>query len=119
MNKFVAVIACALLAASVTAHAGAGCCAAGKAKSEAKTTATTKLDGCYAMLSRLDLTPDQKAKVDALHAECQKEKCTDTSQAKFVKGLEQILTPAQVAQCKELCAKEGKGACLMAQAANK
>ncbi|MCS7048547.1 MAG: hypothetical protein NZ483_04545 [Verrucomicrobiae bacterium] len=119
MNKFVASVAVLALAAATTAFAGPGCCAAGKAKSDAKASADAKWGSCGAMLSKLDLTPEQKAKVEALAAQCEKEKCSDTAKANYAKGLEQILTAEQIARCKELCAKEGKGACLMAQTAKK
>lgn len=119
MNKFVALIAVLAVAGASSAFAGAGCCPASKAKSQAAAPTNAKLEGCAAALSKLNLSAEQKAKADALLAQCQKEKCSDTAQANFAKGLKEILTPEQYAQCQELCAKEGKGTCAMTRVSQK
>jgi len=109
----VLVAVCAVAAVSLSAYAGEGCCAS-KAKAAAKASG-----GCGDMLSKLNLTADQQAKIASLKADCDKEKCSDSARAKYMKGLEGILTAEQVAQCKELCAKEGKNACPMQARAQK
>ncbi len=107
MYKMIVAV-CAVVALSVSAFAGGACCPASKAKSAAKAS-----DGCGDVFAKLNLTADQQAKVMALKAECDKEKCSDTSRAKYMKGLEGILTAEQIAQCKELCAKDNKAGCPM------
>jgi hypothetical protein len=107
MTKFVTLICAAVVVAVGTAYAGDGCCPSKKAK------AAAKADGCAAGFSKLNLTADQQAKVAALKADCDKEGCSETSKAEFIKGLEGILTAEQLAQCKELCAKDGKAGCAM------
>jgi Spy/CpxP family protein refolding chaperone len=82
----------ALGAASVYADGG-GCCS-GAAKSSAKGGC------CNDMLSKLNLTPEQKAKIETLRADTRKATSTSESHQMFSAGLEKILTPEQLAQLK-------------------
>ena len=81
LMAFAVAVVVAFSAASVLA--GEGCCA-GMSKSSAKGGA------CGDMLSKLNLTPEQKTKVSA----------TSEFHAMFNAGLEKILTPEQLAQWK-------------------
>ncbi len=103
---FAFTVAVAVLAGAASVYAGEGCCAAGKAKAEAKA-------GCGDMFSKLNLTDEQKAKVAALKKECDESKCTEAARAKFMAGLKEILTPEQLAQCEAQCKKAGVSACPM------
>jgi len=66
---------------------------------------------CMFMENNDLLTPEQKTKVKALHAECMKDHCSADSQAKFFKATKALLTPAQIATCKANCEKKGIKGC--------
>ena len=91
LMAFAVAVVVAFSAASVLA--GEGCCA-GMSKSSAKGGA------CGDMLSKLNLTPEQKTKVSALTEDCHKATSTSEFHAMFNAGLEKILTPEQLAQWK-------------------
>lgn len=96
----VAVGVVALSAASVYADGG-GCCS-GMSKSSAK-------GGCCSdTLSKLNLTPEQKAKVESLRADTRRATSTSEMHQMFSAGLEKILTPDQLAQLKTQCEKTTK-----------
>lgn len=102
------VIVSALLLGTVSLFAGEGCCAAGKGKDKAA--------GCAAMFGKLNLTPEQKAKIDALCADCEKGGCTKEKHAKFSAALKDVLTPEQYAQWTADCDKaKGKQECPVAK----
>jgi Spy/CpxP family protein refolding chaperone len=97
----------ALGAASV--FAGGACCAAGKDKK-----ISAKADGkagCGDVFAKLNLTDEQKTKLAALKAECDKEGCSEASHTKFMKGMKEILTAEQLALCESECKKETKSGC--------
>ena len=98
MKKLLAFAVAALVglgAASV--FAGEGCCA-GMSKSS-----TSGASCCSDMFSKLNLTPEQKAKVDALKEQTKRAVSTSEAHAMFNEGLEKILTPEQMAQFKAQC----------------
>jgi hypothetical protein len=51
----------------------------------------------------LDLTPDQKSKTDAVIAEHQKARCSEATEAKYMKEAKAILTKEQYAKFKADC----------------
>jgi Spy/CpxP family protein refolding chaperone len=107
MKRVLAFVVAAVVGFGVTsAFAGEGCCAAAKAKAEAKA-------GCGDMFAKLNLTDEQKAKVAALKKDCDETKCTEAARAKFMAGLKEILTPEQLAQCEAQCKKAGASGCPM------
>ena len=95
MKTTVALIASALLTAS-SAFAGSACCAG--------MSADGKMD-CSKAFAQMNLKPEQKSKLDAAQAECQKEGCTEESLKKFMQSAQGILSPEQYAQLKTECAK--------------
>jgi Spy/CpxP family protein refolding chaperone len=99
--SMVAALALILGAASVYADGG-GCCA-GMSKSS-KMSAS-----CGDMMSKLNLTDAQKAKISALKDQTTRA-ATSTSEAHAMmsKGMEQILTPDQLAQWQSGCEKATK-----------
>lgn len=105
-------VAGAVLVGGSSVFGGSACCASGKVSAEAK---EAKAGGCGDLLSKLNLTEQQKTKIAELKATCDKEGCTQETHAKFMKGLKEILTAEQIAQCKAECAKTAKGGCPMAQ----
>ena len=60
---------------------------------------------CEVSLASLNLTPEQKTKMDTLMTEHHKAGCTDASETKFMKDAEGILTPDQYAKFKAECNK--------------
>ncbi len=61
---------------------------------------------CMASLANLNLTADQKAKMETLMSEHHKAGCTKESEAKFMKDAEGVLTPDQFAKFKAECHKQ-------------
>ncbi|HEX5177467.1 MAG TPA: hypothetical protein VFV83_10580 [Chthoniobacteraceae bacterium] len=87
-------IATALLAAS-SAFAGDMACCAGKAG---------KME-CSQIYAKLNLTPEQKTKLDAFQARCEKDGCTEGSMTKFFEEAKGVLSTEQYAQLKAECSK--------------
>ena len=96
MKKFTALMAAAVFAVT-PAFAGDkdkdhSCCATG-----------AKMDS--AAFAKMNLTGDQKAKMDALLEKCNKDGCTKESMDVFMKSAESILTKEQMATFKAECSK--------------
>ena len=92
MRKFLAFTVAAVISLSAASvFAGEGCCG-GMSKSSAKGAS------CGDMFSKLNLTDEQKTKVEALKLECLKATSTSEFQVMFNSGLEKILSPDQLAQ---------------------
>ena len=99
MKKFLAFTVAAVIAfGAASVFAGDGCCG-GMSKSSAKGAS------CGDMFSKLNLTDEQKAKVDTLKQSCLKATSTSEFHAMFNSGLEKILTPDQLAQLDSHCGK--------------
>jgi Spy/CpxP family protein refolding chaperone len=93
-------------AASVYAG-GNGCCMAGKSKSSANAGAS-----CQDMMSKLNLTDEQKAKVAALKDQTSRAVSTSERMQQFSDGLKQILTAEQLTQWNDICTKaKASGQC--------
>jgi len=63
---------------------------------------------CHVSLASLDLTPEQKTKMDAAMEEHHKAGCTEASEAKYMEAAKSILTPEQYAKFKAECKKGEK-----------
>jgi len=101
MKRFLGIVAAvSLLAGIATVYADGGGCMGGKSACGGS--------WCNSMFSTLKLTPEQTAKVQALKEQCRRATSTSEFHAMFEKGLEQILTPEQLAQWKDICAKAAK-----------
>jgi len=97
MKKLLAFAVAAVMVVSVApVYAGEGCCAGKSAKGASC---------CGDMFSKLNLTPDQKARVNSLLVDCHKATSHSEFQAMFGSGLAKILTPDQFAQWKVTCGK--------------
>ena len=72
-----------------------GCCA---------TQANNKMD-CSQTYAKLNLSAEQKAKMDALVAKCNKDGCTKESMEAFMKSAEGILSKEQMATLKTECSR--------------
>ena len=69
-----------------------------------KGVSNTEKTAC-ANLATLNLTPDQKSKIEAWQAECMKAGCTKESRRTFLKQAKGILSAEQFAQLKTECKK--------------
>lgn len=104
MKRFLAfIVAAAVVLSAAAVYAGEGCCSGMSAKG-----ASCSGD----MFSKLNLTPDQKAKVNVLMLDCHKATSTSEFHQLMNSGLEKILTPDQLAQWKSMGDKAAKsGGC--------
>ncbi len=100
MSKIIttAFVAAAMLAASSAFAGDHACCAKGAA--------STHSTECINLAS-LNLTPDQKTRIEAWQAECMKAGCTKKSRQTFLSNAKGILSPQQFAELKAQCKKTG------------
>jgi hypothetical protein len=98
MSKIIttALVAAAMLTASSAFAGDKACCAKGASK--------TGSMACV-NLTTLNLTPDQKAKIEAWQADCMKAGCTKESRQAFLNRAKGILSAEQFAQLKAQCKK--------------
>jgi len=100
MTKLTLALMAAAALAMTAAYAGdkekdGGCCA---------THANSKMD-CSKTYAKLNLSAEQKTKMDALVAKCNKDGCTKESMEAFMKSAEGILSKEQLATLKDECNK--------------
>jgi Spy/CpxP family protein refolding chaperone len=101
----VAVAAVVFIGAASVRAGGHGCCMAGKSKTSAGA-------DCQDMMSKLNLTAEQKAKVAALKEQTSRAVSTSERMQQFNDGLKQILTAEQLQQWNDICAKaKASGQC--------
>jgi Spy/CpxP family protein refolding chaperone len=91
-----ALVAAAMLAASSAFAGDHACCANGAARTHAM--------NCVNLAS-LNLTADQKTKIETWQNECMKTGCTKESRETFLKQARGILSTEQFAQLKAQCKK--------------
>ncbi len=95
-SKAFGFVAAALFAASSVAFAGDKACCAKTASNDMKA-------ACSATFAKLDLTADQRSKMEKLAAECDKGGCNKETMAKMEKSAKRVLSPAQFATWKAEC----------------
>ena len=93
--SLVAVVA--LAASSSFAGEKKACCASQSGKME-----------CSQIYAKLNLTPEQKSKLDPLQARCEKDGCTEDSMKKYFQEAKKVLSAEQYAQLKDQCSKMEK-----------
>ena len=98
MTKLIALLAAGAFAAGTMFGGEHGDCTR-KAGNEGKM-------ACMVSFANLNLTADQKTKMQAAMAEHHKAGCTDASETKFMKDVQGILTPDQFAKFKAECNKQ-------------
>ena len=100
MVKFIgtAVLAVALMASPVFAGGGKACCAKNASNDKAMCTD----------FASLNVTADQKSKLEAWQSECVKAGCTKESLAKFLHQAKGLLSADQYAKLRAQCEKSGK-----------
>ena len=101
MTKLIAVVTAGLFAAATMFAGEHGDCT--------KQVGNQAKMACTVSLASLNLTPDQKTKMDAAIEEHHKAGCTEASEAKYMESAKSILTPEQYAKFKAQCKKEEKG----------
>ena len=97
MTKLIAIAAAGLFAAGTMFAGEHGNCP--------KKVGNDKV-ACQASMASLNLTPEQKTKMDAAMSEHHKAGCSEATEAKFMKDAEGILTPEQYAKFKAECKHE-------------
>ena len=91
-------VAVAMLAASSAVARDHACCAKGASNAQSM--------ACVNLAS-LNLTPDQKTKIEAWQADCMKGGCTKESRQTFLSRAKEILSPQQFVELKAQCKKTG------------
>ena len=84
--------------AVTSAQAGEKACCAAHAKNDSKMS-------CPQSYAKLNLSSEQKTKLEKLEAQCHKAGCTKDSMDKFMKSAEGILSKEQFATLKAECCK--------------
>src|SRR5438094_5341410 len=97
MTKIIALVAAGAFAAGTMFAGEHGDCTK-KAGNEGKM-------ACMASFASLNLTADQKTKMETVMTEHHKAGCTEASEAKFMKEVKGILTPEQFGKFKAECNK--------------
>ena len=92
-------VAAAMLTASSVFAGDHACCAKG---------ASNRSSVACVNLASLNLTADQKTKIEAWQAECMKAGCTKESRRTFLKQAKGILSAEQFAQLKAECRKSAQ-----------
>jgi len=101
MTKLIALVTAGLFAAGTMFAGEHGDCTK-QVGNEAKM-------ACTVALASLNLTPEQKTKMDAALTEHQKAGCSDASEAKYMETAKGVLTPEQYAKFEAQCKKGEKG----------
>ena len=100
MTKLIALVTAGLFAAGTMFAGEHGDCT--------KQVGNKSKMACTVSMASLNLTPDQKTKMDAAMEEHHKAGCNDASEAKFMETAKGILTPEQYAKFEAQC-KKGEG----------
>ena len=100
MTKLIAVVTAGLFAAATMFAGEHGDCT--------KQVGNQAKMACTGSLASLNLTPDQKTKMDAAMADHQKTGCSEASEAKYMEQAKSILTPEQYAKFESQCKKGDK-----------
>src|SRR6266581_3999844 len=98
MTKLIALVTAGLFAAGTMFAGEHGNCT--------KQVGNESKMACTVSLASLNLTPDQKTKMDAAMAEHQKAGCSDASEAKYRQEAKTILNKEQFAKFKAECKGE-------------
>ena len=102
MTKFIALVVAGMFAAGTVFAGEHGECT--------KKVGNTAKPACSVSLASLNLTADQKTKMDAVMEEHHKAGCSEASEAKYMKEAKGILTKDQYAKFKTECeSKKEKG----------
>ena len=95
MTKLIALVTAGLFAVGTMFAGEHGDCT--------KKVGNQTMAACQVSLANLNLTPEQKAKMDAVMAEHEKAGCSEATEAKYMQEAKGILTKAQYAKFKAEC----------------
>jgi Spy/CpxP family protein refolding chaperone len=95
MTKLIALVTAGLFAAGTMFAGEHGNCT--------KQVGNQSKAACQVSLASLNLTPDQKTKMDAAMAEHQKSGCNEASEAQYMQSAKSVLTKEQFAKFKAEC----------------
>jgi Spy/CpxP family protein refolding chaperone len=101
MTKLIALITAGLFAAGTMFAGEHGDCT--------KQVGNQAKMACTVSLASLNLTTEQKTKMDGAMADHQKAGCSEASEAKYMEQAKSILTPEQYAKFEAQCKKGDKG----------
>ncbi|PYK67081.1 MAG: hypothetical protein DME45_10935 [Verrucomicrobia bacterium] len=101
MTKLIALAVAGLFVAGTTFAGEHGDCAKQVGNKQGKM-------ACEVSLASLNLTPEQKTKMDTVMAQHEKEGCTEASEAKYMREAKGILTQEQYAKFEAECKKSDK-----------
>jgi len=87
-----ALLASVLLTGSSAFAGDMTCCANAAGKME-----------CSEIYAKLNLTPEQKTKLDSFQASCEKSGCTEASMQKYFAEAKTVLSPEQYSRLKSEC----------------
>ena len=115
MNKLAYMVVLSSLISVGSAMAGGACCgmkavAATEGEQEKMGNVPSQAT-CKALCEKLNLTEEQKTKVDEIIAACPSEGCKPEDMEKCVKALGSVLTAEQMEQFKGECRKSCGAAC--------
>ncbi len=99
MTKIIALLVAGMFAAGAVFAGEHGDCT--------KQAGNTSKPACSVNVASLNLTPEQKTKMDAAMAEHHKAGCSEASETKYMEEAKTVLTKEQFAKFKAEC-KEGK-----------
>lgn len=99
MTKIIALVVAGMFATGAVFAGEHGDCT--------KQAGNTTKPACSVSLANLNLTPEQKTKMDAVMEEHHKAGCSEASEAKYMQDAKGILTKEQYTKFKAEC-KEGK-----------
>src|SRR4029077_8697235 len=100
MTKFIALVVAGMFAAGTLFAGEHGECT--------KKVGNAAKPACTVSLASLNLTPDQKTKMDAAMAEHMKAGCSEATEAKYMQEAKGILTKEQFAKFKAECKSKDK-----------
>jgi|SRR5205807_7914926 len=98
MTKFIALVVVGMFAAGTLLAGEHGECT--------KKVGNAAKPACTVSLASLNLTPDQKTKMDVAMAEHQKAGCSEASEAKYMQEAKTVLNKDQFAKFKAECKGE-------------
>jgi Spy/CpxP family protein refolding chaperone len=100
MTKFIALVVAGMFAAGAVFAGEHGDCT--------KKVGNAAKPACTVSLASLNLTPEQKTKMDAAMAEHMKAGCSESTEAKYMQEAKGILTKEQFAKFKAECKGKDK-----------
>src|SRR5881397_1177151 len=101
MTKLIALVAAGLFVAGTMFAGEHGDCTKQAGNKQGKM-------ACAVSLASLNLTPEQKTKMDAVMAQHEKEGCSEATEAKYMEQAKTILTQQQYAKFEAQCKKGEK-----------